>query len=411
MHLQEIKFAQALPPHMRSYIRILHPGYISGEDFMLALPRLDEIGPLDKTDASPTATHGVHFATMLVACQVVAGNCFEIGYLSYDVQGSRKVDLTSHGILTYGEYFFHVPQANTDATETASYAVTPNFQEWRFPDRLPPSWQTIADTPHDPIKSCVVTSSTKTEMAHVVPRAQEVWFTNNAMRSHAEGLHSATDSTANVCYLRPDLHKIFDDRAFVLVPKADTDGRYHTVIHFLSTQNNFADVALRHHNRKRQIAVIQRDIQPSGRPCWVTKVMDMDRAERHKRYGGGGSRASSPSKRSRPPSDYQRDALESVDDDDNYVSDWWGENDDGRTAAWVEAAAAGDREDEPRGRKRKRTEEGLLPSLTSSFSCQASHNEPSPPAPASAPGQPSPTSVDTSKKNNVGLSIVRDVSL
>lgn len=127
--------------------------------------------------------------------------------------------------------------------------------------------------------------------------------------------------------------------------------------------------------------------------------MDMDRAERHKRYGGGGSRASSPSKRSRPPSDYQRDALESVDDDDNYVSDWWGENDDGRTAAWVEAAAAGDREDEPRGRKRKRTEEGLLPSLTSSFSCQASHNEPSPPAPASAPGQPSPTSVDTSKKS------------
>lgn len=237
----------------------------------------------------------------------------------------------------------------------------------------------------------------------MVPQAQEEWFTNNTMWEHAEGVDSASHSAANVCYLRPDMHKIFDDRAFTLVPKLGADNRYHTVAHFFSTQNNIADVALRHHNRKvhsldvvapqflfarfaftvfayiknfvlrgaqRQIAVVQRGIEPSGRPSWVTKVVDMDRAERHKRYGGGGSRASSPSKRSRPPSDYQRDASES----DGYVPAW---EDDIRTAAWV----VGNRGDgAPRGRKRQRTDqEDLLPSLTTSFSCPSSHDEPSPP--------------------------------
>lgn len=265
-------------------------------------------------------------------------------------------------------------------------------------------WQTVADTPRDATTSCIITGRTRFEKAHVVPQAQEEWFTNNTMWEHAEGVDSASHSAANVCCLRPDLHKIFDDRAFTLVPKLEADGCCHTVVHFFSTQNGIADVALCHHNRKvhsldvvapqflfarfaftvfayiknfvlrgaqRQIAVVQRGIEPSGRPSWVTKVVDMDRAERHKRYGGGGSRASSPSKRSRPPSDYQRDASESV---DAYVPAW---EDDGRTAAWIE----GDRgDDEPRGRKRQRTEqEDLLPSLTSSFSCPALHDEPSPP--------------------------------
>ncbi|KAK8141635.1 hypothetical protein G3M48_010138 [Beauveria asiatica] len=382
MRLQDMKFAQALPPHVRSYISIRHPGYISGEDAMLALPCLDEISGLDETDAyvqadqgvpgsrpALAATHGVHFTTMLVACQIIAGNSFKAGYLSYDVQGSHRVALTGRGILTHGHYFLHVPQnadaTDADATETTSYAVTPNFQEWRFPDRLPPIWQTVADTPRDPTTSCIITGRTRFEKAHVVPQAQEEWFTNNTMWEHAEGVDSASHSAANVCCLRPDLHKIFDDRTFALVPKLEADGRCHTVVHFFSTQNSIADVALRHHNRKvhsldavapqflfarfaltvfayvknfvlrgaqRQIAVVQRGIEPSGRPSWVTKVIDMDRAERHKRYGGGGSRASSPSKRSRPPSDYQRDASESV---DSYAPAW---EEDVRTAAWAAAA-------------------------------------------------------------------------
>ena len=124
MRLQDMKFAQALPPHVRSYISIRHPGYISGEDAMLALPCLDEIGSLEETDAhvradqdapssgpGAAATHGVHFTTMLVACQIIAGNCFETGYLSYDAQGSHRVDLTGRGIMTHSHYFLHVPQS------------------------------------------------------------------------------------------------------------------------------------------------------------------------------------------------------------------------------------------------------------------------------------------------------------
>ncbi len=41
-------------------------------------------------------------------------------------------------------------------------------------------------------------------------------------------------------------------------------------------------------------------------PAWATREVQMDRAQRHSRYGGGGSRASSPSKRSRPQSKSQQ---------------------------------------------------------------------------------------------------------
>ncbi|TWU70888.1 hypothetical protein ED733_001154 [Metarhizium rileyi] len=297
---------------------------------MFSLPRLDEVGPQDKTDDGieivqkgaclEKATHGVHSETMLLACQIIAGNSFETAYLSYDRKGSNRVQRASCDILVHHHYFLHVPQGTGDGTDTTSYAVTPNFQEWRFPDALPQSWNSVAITPRDTKPSCVISGRMRPEKAHLIPPSHEKWYTDNAMCDYSQGAKSVSNSDDNVCRLRVDLHRIFDDRAFAFVPKLDEDGHQHTVIHFFSTTNDSGDAALKYHNRKthsldsaapqflfarfaftvfayikdfilrgerRRIAVVQRGIDSHGSPAWIVQEIQMDRAQRHSRYGGG----------------------------------------------------------------------------------------------------------------------------
>ncbi|ATY64983.1 hypothetical protein A9K55_005359 [Cordyceps militaris] len=416
MRLHDVCLSRSLPPHLRSSISIWHPGYIRGEDTMLSLPCLDEIGPLDETDVEAEAndeskktspeqvSYGVHFETMLLACQVVAGNLFDKAYLSYDRKGTQRVQLTSGGILTHDHYFLHVPQ-NTDDTDTTSYAVTPNFQEWRFPG-LPKSWQSIAVTPRDSKPSCIISGRLRSEKAHIIPQSHDKWYTDNAMRDYSQGAKSVFNSQDNLCQLRGDLHRIFDDRAFALVPKVDAKGRLHTVVHFFSTTNDYGDAALRYHNRKvhsldsvapeflfarfaltifahvkdfilggenRRIAVVYRGIDSNGGPAWLTREVELNRTQRHSRYGGGGSRSSSPTKRSKAQSESRQGddgesvtALPSWEDERACMS---------RTMAWVEANQADYYSERPSKRRRIRRNDHRL-SLTRSASSQTSIDEP-----------------------------------
>ncbi|KAM3557210.1 hypothetical protein MY1884_004658 [Beauveria asiatica] len=339
---------------------------------MLSFPCLDEVGPADETDEEVDggkrearlgqASYGVHFGTMLLACQVVAGNSFDTAYLSYDRKGNHKVQLAPHGILTHNHYFLHVPQ-----------------------------------------------SRTKTGKAHVIPQSQDKWYTDNAMCDYSQGAHSVYNSVDNVVQLRVDLHRIFDDRAFALVPKADAEGRQHTVVHFFSTTNNAGDAAFWHHNQKvhslesvapqflfarfalavfarikdfilrgerRQIAVVLRGIDSYGSPAWVTRQVEMDRAQRLSRYGAGGSRGSSPSKRSRPQSESQQE-----DDQESSVGvEAFGNtlaeprDHTSRIRAWLQA---NETDDDKGSSKRRRIgeDDDFPPSLTSAYSFQTHTDE------------------------------------
>lgn len=152
------------------------------------------------------------------------------------------------------------------------------------------------------------------------------------MFDYSVGARSVSESEDNICRLRPDLHRVFDSRAFALVPKKDDHGQRHLVVHFFSIVKNFGDSALDIHNRrahslesvapeflfarfalavfacikdfilrgeKRKLAITHRANDDTGYPSWVTTVVQMDRVQRNGLYGGGGSRNSSPTKRSR----------------------------------------------------------------------------------------------------------------
>ncbi|KAM3516605.1 hypothetical protein NHJ13051_009754 [Beauveria bassiana] len=331
---------------------------------MFALPRLDDVGPEDQTDKARLAqasddeqdtcygeqasygekdSYGVHFGTMLLACQVIAGNSFNTAYLSHDRKGSHRVQLPPGGILMHDRYFLHVPRG-ADEADTTSYAVTPNFQQWRFPGAgaLPAPWRSIAMTPRDAATSCILSGRMRPEKAHVIPQSHDRWYTDNGMSRYSQGAHSVSNSGDNTFRLRADLHRIFDDRAFTLVPKLDAEGQQHIVVHFFSTTSS-SDAALVYHNRKvhsiqfvapeflfarfaltvfacikdfilsgerRRIAVVHRGINSSGNPAWVTQEIEMDRAQRHSQYGGGGSRSSSPSKRSMSEAQQEAERFE-----------------------------------------------------------------------------------------------------
>lgn len=85
----------------RGSICFIHPGYGLSpyRNKLLELPRADQVA--DK--------FGVHHDTALVACQIIANNAFETGYLAPDKQGKQRVSIAVDDILTEKYYYFVIP--------------------------------------------------------------------------------------------------------------------------------------------------------------------------------------------------------------------------------------------------------------------------------------------------------------
>lgn len=81
-------------------IRFHHPGYPSSFSVFLCLERVDTLrAEVDKL--------GVHHGTALLACQLISNNNFD-GRLYLDRHGQYAVAVSVDGILTQGDYYFHV---------------------------------------------------------------------------------------------------------------------------------------------------------------------------------------------------------------------------------------------------------------------------------------------------------------
>jgi hypothetical protein len=90
----------------RSRIRFLHPGYPTGTNTLLTLPRVDPVAVADATATTITAAFGVHYGTAFVACQIIAGNAFNTGRFTLDAAGLQPVDVLFDSILTGEVYYF-----------------------------------------------------------------------------------------------------------------------------------------------------------------------------------------------------------------------------------------------------------------------------------------------------------------
>lgn len=270
---QRARVTLPIPPKLSS-IAFRHPGYDDPEDILFNLPCLD----LPSSQQAP-ASAGVHHNTALFACQIVANNAFN-GYLATDRDGKHAVSTTLDGILTDDDYWFIVPGL------TDVYPVVPRFQEWQFPhaymdelaewdpmpdvaaaaaaaahqqtmhaDRpttttsaepspmLPPAMPTSARSSgaqaHNTnliLSRCILSSNPYgLQKAHIIPTAQSKWFQANSMKRYGNN-QLFIHAEQNKVPMRHDLHKVWDDHIFALVPKRDpsADGQFTYVAHVLN---------------------------------------------------------------------------------------------------------------------------------------------------------------------------------
>lgn len=217
-------------------ITFRHPGY-KLDNVLFTLPRLD---------ASPQTggAAGVHHGTALLACQIIANNAFD-GFLTTDQEGVHRVSTATalDGVLLDDDYWFQVERGD----DVDIYPVVPRFEEWQFPhsymDSLlwdpksrvvaPETHANVPDRPAPtppaipssnpfappPSRRCILSNNSyATQRAHLVPTAQSRWFQVNSMRRYGDNL-LFINAEQNKVSVRHDLHKLWDDFVFTLVPK------------------------------------------------------------------------------------------------------------------------------------------------------------------------------------------------
>ncbi|KAI9861207.1 MAG: hypothetical protein M1813_005380 [Trichoglossum hirsutum] len=301
---------------------------------------------------------GLHHATALTACGIIAGNTWN-GYLSLE-RGGEAIELGMDGLLSTGrEYWFHIPHppGTVDTSEPYVFPICPSFSHWKFPHgRLPLGWRDPAAPTPSGITgveaskppclpqlsnltgairsrdvSCRISAHfDASECAHLVPRNEIDWFKKNGMVRYNQNKfligQYLLDDVGNAILLRKDLHSLFDDRKFAFVPKpvggsadyvshgllwtSEFNRLYHnTILHpipgvrpeFLLARfawSIFPAILPFLYGGKDRLLIYLKDLGPGG---WVVESVDADRCELT--ILSQKSRSSSPEKRQKSNSE------------------------------------------------------------------------------------------------------------
>ncbi|EAQ90141.1 hypothetical protein CHGG_06760 [Chaetomium globosum CBS 148.51] len=246
-------------------IAFRHPGYPDFGPNLLSLIAVDGGQGIEA---------GIDYDTALVACGIVACNNWSQSWFGIkDRSGGdtvfRAVPRPEDGILRESTYYFFVNQ-----NQDEQYPVFPSFDHWRFPHRnLPELWQALDIPPFVPSsqspnrdgklavavrdQSCCLTAWTNaTEASHLIPFASSTWFLVNNMSQYCRlpMRRDPVDDDRNLILLRRDLHLLFDQRHFTILPKRNPGDPLGTPSLVFHTWQPRGDRELHHlfHNRTLQ---------------------------------------------------------------------------------------------------------------------------------------------------------------
>ncbi|KAI0102588.1 hypothetical protein GGR51DRAFT_527019 [Nemania sp. FL0031] len=213
-------------------INIRHPGYkeYTSDNILFDFPAFDNVEL-----SNGQRIQGLHHKTALTACAIIANNSFDDVYLSKDPDGKQRVKADHDGILEPGDYWLQLPSyhpptpATSEPPATAPtqnkyhYPIVPTFEDWTFPhNRLPTEWQQSQLVMANQTENhcCLSNSRLGLQPCHIVPTASSRWFSINGMKVYSEQRGGPRiNDEANRLWLMANLHHIFDQRCFVLVPK------------------------------------------------------------------------------------------------------------------------------------------------------------------------------------------------
>ncbi|KAI1131162.1 hypothetical protein F5Y10DRAFT_287397 [Nemania abortiva] len=237
----------------RPRVTILHPGYGALENYLFALPAVDEI----VDPSSQDRTWGLHHGTLLIAGGVIANNAFSDVYFSHDQYGKQPVKTPRDGILQSGEYWMQLnsiaggmtdsrtsgqtsstplPSSMSPSTPTQEqyrYPIVPSFTEWRFPhNELPKEWEQPHNPPNEQDPDLPVPDSASSgcyitdvqlglERANILPATEVEWYRRNKMQRYSAltPRHTGIDDHSNKISLLAHLRWAFDRPLFVIIPK------------------------------------------------------------------------------------------------------------------------------------------------------------------------------------------------
>ncbi|KAJ3530807.1 hypothetical protein NM208_g9161 [Fusarium decemcellulare] len=122
MHLKQPRRAARVVPQCNiPPIIIRHPNYAYHESALLSFPPLDGVTDHDETDG-PNAAWGVHYGTVITACQIITENNLLV-YLSHEAAGGHPA-----------------PREN----QQEPFAVLCSMEDWKFPHNLlPNAWAAV----------------------------------------------------------------------------------------------------------------------------------------------------------------------------------------------------------------------------------------------------------------------------
>jgi hypothetical protein len=218
-------------------VQIRHPDYPASENTLLELRALDD--------------DGIDYDTVMAACSIVTGNT-STGFLATRAGARLKpVVRPDDGILGASEYFFQLPD---DAVLERPYPVVARFDDWTFPHAAMPSpWDQLRCRAEGGTSCRVTDSRWGTERAHLVPLTVQGWWDRESLRHYVASdrfSQRPIDADDNTIRLRSDIHTVFDDKTFAIVPKRDQTGRLAPVVHMV---NSISDTYFHRHYHNREI--------------------------------------------------------------------------------------------------------------------------------------------------------------
>ncbi|KAF8514801.1 hypothetical protein BDD12DRAFT_116191 [Trichophaea hybrida] len=278
-----------MPGH-NEFVKLCHPGYAFGSSVMLQLRPIDSLATVPSTTTTITdlaeataalslhgtgnTRFGLHYNTAATACYIIAANRPGVLFSQLFTQSQFAAHVQSHPeclapnldqLLTNKWYWFYPLDWEKDPKPR--YPVCPDFRSWAFPHQHFPTLEpwNHSNVPLDEeireynVAPSAASASVKSrdkrckisdyadalESAHLIPREESIWYKSNRMGQYADNPVSTTNPTtdvANLIALRDDLHSIFDQRFFVLVPKGSA---FH--VHFLVLTKDLGPI---YHNRE-----------------------------------------------------------------------------------------------------------------------------------------------------------------
>ncbi|KAI1175098.1 hypothetical protein F4777DRAFT_551900 [Nemania sp. FL0916] len=216
---------------------ILHPGYSSPDNMLLALPAVDCLGP----SIWWGQIWGLHHQTALTAGAIIANNAFGRAYFTYDQDGKEPVTTPLDGVLEPGNYYLQLKNEKNTAspgeTSTAQpYPIVPTFADWQFPHgKLPTEWRLPHAAPsqyqdvYPPMFGQIFRTTDRCyltdyrmgiKIGHLVPKREKDWFVSNGMARYIPGRNTNPhDGLGNLVTLQATFYRLFKQGRFIMVPK------------------------------------------------------------------------------------------------------------------------------------------------------------------------------------------------